>query len=233
MQAYPILQGGAGPFAVLSARFSFIEGRIFMSRSLIYDSLLPRLTSQWYREVLERVPEGASMLDVGVGTGRALLDNADLVQEKGLRVTGVDIDADYIERARKRLAGSALSDRVGVRLESVYDHRGEPYDAVYFSASFMLLPEPVEALRHCRDLLAPGGCFYFTQTIHQRRVRWLEFLKPMLKHVTSADFGRVTYEEGFRNELAAGGLELEEFITLAEHGNQAYCLAVARPAGTE
>ena len=201
-----------------------------MSRSLIYDSLLPRLTSHWYREVLERVPDGASVLDVGIGTASALLANADLVQQKDLRVTGVDIDADYIERARKQLAESSLQDRVGVRLESVYDHHGGPYDAVYFSASFMLLPDPIGALRHCTAMLAPGGRFYFTQTIHQRRVRWLEWLKPMLKHLTSADFGRVTYAETFRSEVARGGLELEEFTTLASHGNQTYCLAVARPA---
>lgn len=201
-----------------------------MPRSLIYDSLLPRLTTRWYREVLERVPEGAAVLDVGVGTARALLENADLVEQKNLRVTGVDIDADYIERARKRLADSTVGDQVEVRLESVYDHHGGPYDAVYFSASFMLLPDPVGALHHCRDLLAPGGRFYFTQTIHQRRVPWMEFLKPMLKHVTTADFGRVTYEESFRSELATGGLKPEEFTTLATQGNHAYCLAVARPA---
>lgn len=203
-----------------------------MNRSFIYDSLLPRLTAQWYYEVFQRVPQGAAVLDVGVGTARALLSNADLVQEKGLEVTGVDIDADYIERARKRLGESVVSDRVQVHLESVYDHQGGPYDAVYFSASLMLLPDPVAALWHGRDLLAPGGRFYFTQTIHQRRARWLEWLKPMLKHVTSADFGRVTYAESFRSELASGGLELEEFTTLSEHGNQAYCLAVARPAET-
>jgi ubiquinone/menaquinone biosynthesis C-methylase UbiE len=203
-----------------------------MSRSLIYDSLLPRLTSQWYREVLERVPDGASVLDVGIGTASALLANADRVEQKDLRITGIDIDADYIQRARKQLAESPVRDRVEARLESVDDHQGGPYDAVYFAASFMLLPDPVGALRHCTAMLAPGGRFYFTQTIHQRRVRWLEWLKPMLKHLTSADFGRVTYEDSFRNELARGGLELEEFTTLAAHGNQTYCLAVAKPEET-
>lgn len=200
-----------------------------MNRSFIYDSLLPRLTAHWYQEVFQRLPESASVLDVGVGTARALLANADLVEARDLTVTGVDIDTDYIERARTRLEASRLNDRVQVHLESFYDHQGGPYDAVYFSASLMLLPDPVAALRHGRDLLAPGGRFYFTQTIHQRRARWLEWLKPMLKHITSADFGRVTYADSFRSELASGGLELEEFTTLAQKGNQAYCLAVARP----
>ncbi|WP_211263201.1 class I SAM-dependent methyltransferase [Thioalkalivibrio nitratireducens] len=199
-------------------------------RSLIYDTLILRLTSCWYAEVLRRVPEGAALLDVGIGTAGALLANADRVKRKCLRVTGIDTDGDYIDRARRRLRKSPLADRVGVRLESVYDHQGGPYDAVYFSASFMLLPEPERALRHCRALLNPGGRIFFTQTIQQQRVRWMEILKPMLKRVTSIDFGRVTYEDEFKAQVRAAGLEVEEFTILARHGSRASCIAVAMPA---
>lgn len=199
-------------------------------RSLVYDRLILGLTSGWYAEVLRRVPEGAAVLDVGIGTAGALLANADLVEDRGLRVTGIDIDADYIERARGRLAHSPLADRVEVRLESVYDHRGGPYDAVYFSASFMLLPDPERALRHCRTLLAPGGRIYFTQTIQKQPARWVEVIKPMLRRLTTIDFGRVTYEEDFRAQVRSAGLELEAFTTLSRHGARASCLAVARPA---
>ena len=202
-----------------------------MIRSAIYDTLILRLTSRWYAEVLRRVPEGAALLDVGIGTAGALLANAELVKRKRLRIVGVDVDADYVARARRRLGDSSLADVAGVRLESVYDHRGGPYDAVYFSGSFMLLPEPEQALRHCRALLNPGGRVYFTQTIQKQQSRWMEMLKPMLKRVTSIDFGRVTYEDDFRAQLRAAGLELEEFTTLAQHGSRASCIAVAKPVG--
>jgi len=203
-----------------------------MIRSFIYDTLILRLTSRWYAEVLRRVPEGAAILDVGIGTAGALLANDDLVTRKRLRVVGIDIDADYVERARQRLADSALSGRAEVRLESVYDHQGGPYDAVYFSGSFMLLPEPEQALRHCCALLEPGGRIFFTQTIQTQPARWMEILKPMLKRVTSIDFGRVTYEDDFRAQIRAAGLELEEFTGLAHHGSPAAYIAVARPART-
>lgn len=202
-----------------------------MIRAFIYDSLMLGLTSQWYGEVLRRVGEGTALLDVGIGTAGALLANADLVERKRLRVTGIDVDADYIERARRRLRDSPLVDSAEVRLESVHDHQGGPYGAVYFSASFMLLPAPEQALRHCCTLLSPGGCIFFTQTIQKQPVRWMEILKPMLKRVTSVEFGRVTYEDSFRAQIRAAGLELEEFTTLAHHGDRASCLAVARPAG--
>ncbi|SFI15794.1 Methyltransferase domain-containing protein [Modicisalibacter xianhensis] len=199
-------------------------------RSLIYDTLILRLTSQWYAHVLNRMPEGATMLDVGIGTAGALLANTDLVTQKRLQVTGIDIDADYIKRAHERLAASPLADHAKVSLESVYQHRGGPYDAIYFSASFMLLPEPEQALRHCCGLLRPDGRIFFTQTIQTRPSRWMEKLKPVLKRVTSIDFGRVTYEEDFKAQLRAAGLEIEESTFLAHHGSRASCLAVARPA---
>lgn len=201
-----------------------------MIRSFIYDALILRLTSRWYAEVLRRVPPGAALLDVGIGTGGALLANADVVERKRLRVTGIDVDADYVERARHRLRDSPIAGRVEVRLESVYDHRGGPYGAVYFSGSFMLLPQPEQALRHCRALLEPDGRIYFTQTFQTRHARWMETLKPLLKRVTTIDFGRVTYEDDFRAQIQAAGLDLEELTVLALHGSRASCLAVARRA---
>jgi SAM-dependent methyltransferase len=200
-----------------------------MIRSFIYDTLILRLTSRWYAEVLTRVPEGAALLDVGIGTAGALLANGDLVKRSRLCIVGIDIDADYVARARLRLGESTLADRAEVRLESIYDHRGGPYDAVYFSGSFMLLPEPERALRHCCALLSPDGRIFFTQTIQKQPARWMEILKPMLKRVTSIDFGRVTYEDDFKAQIHAAGLELEEFTVLAHHGSRASYLAVARP----
>lgn len=203
-----------------------------MSRSFIYDALITRLTARWYAEVLKRVPEGAALLDVGIGTAGALVANADLVKRKCLHITGIDIDSDYVERARRRLRASPLTERAEVCLQSVYDHHGGPYDAVYFSASFMLLPEPERALRHCCTLLNPGGRIFFTQTFQKQPARWMEILKPMLKRLTSIDFGRVTYEDEFRAQLHAAGLELEEFTSLARHWSRVSCIVVAKPAST-
>ena len=198
-----------------------------MIRSLVYDTLILKLTARWYAAVLERLPEGAELLDVGIGTAGALLANVELATRKRLQITGIDIDADYVSRARQQLQASSLSIRSEVRHESVYDHQGGPYDAVYFSASFMLLPEPERALRHCSSLLKPGGRIFFTQTIQDRRSRWMEALKPTLRRATSIDFGRVTYEEDFRAQIEAADLTLEEFTTLSRHGSRRSCLAVA------
>ncbi|WP_200192171.1 methyltransferase domain-containing protein [Halorhodospira abdelmalekii] len=198
-------------------------------RGAVYDRLILGLTSRWYAEVVERLPEGSLFLDVGIGTAGALMANAERVKGKALRVVGIDIDADYVERARRRVSGSSLEDRVEVRLESVYAHRGGPYDFVYFSGSFMLLPDPEEALRHCCKLLRPGGRLFFTQTIQERPAPWLEIVKPLLRRLTSIDFGRVTYREELENQLRCAGLEVEEFAVLSRHRGRSACLIAARP----
>jgi SAM-dependent methyltransferase len=199
-------------------------------RATIYDAVIVDMTAGWYRAVLERLPDGCRLLDVGIGTGAALLANADLVTAKGIRVTGVDIDTAYVQRCEREVRRRGYEATIQARLESVYDHRGGPYDAAYFSGSFMLLPDPAAALRHVAALLEPGSRLFFTQTFERERSRLLEFTKPLLKRVTTIDFGQVTYEEDFRRAVADAGLVLEEFAVLGDGRNRHAALAVARSA---
>jgi ubiquinone/menaquinone biosynthesis C-methylase UbiE len=202
-------------------------------RGWIYDRALLALTAGWYREVLGRMPHGSRLLDVGIGTAGALLANADLVVARDLRVVGVDIDGDYVARARRKVAAVGLSDRVEVRHEPLEAHRRGPYDAVYFAASFMLFPDPDGALRHASTLLGPGGRVVFTQTFQEKPSAVLERFKPALHRVTGIHFGRVTYERDFLDTLERGGLRIDEHVVLRGGRAQSSRLVVAAPrAGT-
>ena len=200
------------------------------TRAAIYDAAIVGLTGAWYRAVLDRLPPRCRLLDIGIGTGSALLANAELVVAKDLSVTGVDVDGAYVDRCNRGVAQRGLADRIAARRQSIYDHRDGPYDAAYFSASFMLLPDPAAALRHVRSLLAPGARLYFTQTFEHERSRAVEVLKPLLRMVTTIDFGRVTYEHDFRQALATGGVEIEAFEVLHGGRRRSAILAVAHPA---
>lgn len=197
-------------------------------RSRLYDRFIVGLTARWYRAALERMPYGARVLDVGIGTGAAIVRCADLVRGRDLHVVGLDIDRDYLEVCTAAVARAGLAGHVDPVLCSVYDHEGGPYDAAYFSASLMLLPDPVEAMRHVAKQLAPEGRIYFTQTFHHRRSGVVETVKPMLGRVTTIEFGRVTYEDEFRAAVDDAGLELLELVTLASSRSASARLAVAR-----
>jgi len=198
-------------------------------RAWIYDRTIAGLTRGWYRRVLQHLPAGARMLDVGIGTGGAIARNAELIRSKDICILGIDIDADYLYRCTKVLSAARLTGHVTPRLESVYEHNGGPYDAVYFSASFMVLPDPVGALKHIKSLLAPEGRVFFTQTFHHTRTPVMEKIKPVLYKVTTMHFGRVTYERDFRQVLREGGLYLEQLATMGRTLNASYRLAVAHP----
>ena len=203
-----------------------LVGRV---RSAVYDALIVRMTADWYRAVLGRLPTGCRLLDVGIGTGAALIANADLLVEKDVRVVGVDVDAAYVERCRHALIDHGLDERASVRVESIDAHEGGPYDAVYFSGSFMLLPDPAGTLRHVRSLVVPGGSVYFTQTFEHRRSRVAELVKPLLRPLTGIDFGRVTYEPAFRATLDAARFQLIAMETLHPGSHRSAILAIARP----
>ncbi len=198
-------------------------------RGIIYDHTFAKLTINWYRAVLERLPDHAEVLDVGIGTGGAVVANADLIRRKGLRILGLDIDADYLERCTKALVKAGLTENVQVRLESVYDHQGGPYDAIYFSGSFMLLPDPIGALDHVLSQLKPEGKVFFTQTFQERRSLLVERIKPMLHRITTIHFGQVTYWENFQTVLAQAGARVVEMVILKQLPNASFRLIEAVP----
>lgn len=198
-------------------------------RAAIYDAALLHLTERWYRAVLARLPPGARVLDVGIGTAGALARNAALVKQQGLRITGLDVDPDYVRAAIERVRQASLLDHVDVRHEPLAAHQGGPYDAVYFSGSFMLMPDPELALRQVEDLLTPAGQVFFTQTLQKRRSPLLEWLKPRLAGFTTVDFGAVSYADAFFERLDRGGWQVVEHTSLGAVPSSAHRLVSATP----
>jgi ubiquinone/menaquinone biosynthesis C-methylase UbiE len=181
------------------------------------------MTTEWYHVVLERLSTNAHMLDVGIGTGTALLRNEHLLRKKNISVIGVDYDKDYVQLCQKNIEQRGLTDLVKVQHISIYDYDNQGkvlFDAIYFSGSLMIMPDPVKALKHVARMLKPSeGRIYVTQTFETRRNKWIELVKPLLKFLTTIDFGQVTYEEDFLRSFEAAGLQIIENVPIASKGH--------------
>ncbi|EED93691.1 predicted protein [Thalassiosira pseudonana CCMP1335] len=203
------------------------------AKSFIYDAVILRMTEKWYRTVLQRLPDGAVVLDVGVGTGGALLRCADLVKSKDLKIIGIDIDAAYVEAGKQSLEVAGLSDRISIDKVDVYDGsenivelakalgvsadtNGKIFDAVYFSGSFSLLPDPVKALKLVSEWTkeptkdSKEGTIYITQTYQRKTPFFLPYVKPLLKYATTIDFGQLVREEDVLETFKRSGLDVVE-----------------------
>ena len=200
------------------------------ARVLIYDAAIVRLTAGWYRAVLERLPRGCRLLDVGIGTGSALLANADLVVDKDVCASPASTWTPptcgaAIARIAKAGLGRSHRRPARVRLRSPRRplRRGLLQRQLHAAAR----PAGGAAAR----LLAAGAgraaCTSRRPSSTSARAP-SRSLKPLLRLATTIDFGRVTYEADFRRALAAGGVELEELVALDGGRRRSSVLAVAR-----
>lgn len=66
------------------------------------------------------------------------------------------------------------------------------FDAAYFSGSLTVLPDPAAALRAMEPLIKARGRVYITQTFQRGASPVMAAIKPLLKYVTTIDFGQLT-----------------------------------------
>ena len=88
-------------------------------RAWIYDRLFKNLSSTWYKHVIEYLPENSKVIDVGVGTGSSLLSQLDLLRQKKLSWTGIDINAPYLASCQEKIDQLKANDFIKVRLNSL------------------------------------------------------------------------------------------------------------------
>ena len=120
------------------------------------------------------VEAGMTVLDVGCGEGFFSLPLVRLVGSRG-RVVCVDVEAEVIERLRKRAARAGLSGRIDAR---VWEERCVEADELTGRVDFALAFYVVHHAADARALMAgvhkalkPGGRFLVVEPGHHASVR--------------------------------------------------------------
>jgi len=135
-----------------SARASYNR----MSR--FYDLLASSSERKFVESGIEKlgIKEDEKVLEIGFGTGHALVSLAQAVGEKG-KVYGIDISEGMLAVARKKLKKAGLSDRVELT-QGDATHLPYPdnsFDAVFMAFTFELFdtPQIPIVLAECQRLL--------------------------------------------------------------------------------
>ena len=156
-----------------------------------------------YRKMLDEVDEGASILEVGVGSGMPLISNQELIMKKKLKIHGIDIDEQYLQYCKTSIEKSSISAQVTIEKRDIFDV-SDKYDVIVFSESYPVIPEKImeKMVEHCRKILTPGGKIMFVHNLLEKDENLnhpIAQIKPYIKYIPFVwvDFGRATTKKHF------------------------------------
>lgn len=178
-------------------------------KNILYKVIIKRVTDYCYQNCLEYFDAGSRILDVGIGNGLMLKKFHPLIKSKNLKITGIDINKNYLQHCDALIKTYALDNFIDIYHESVEAYEpfnGQLFDYILFSMSFMLFEKQNLVLKRIRNWLQPEGKVIFFQTMFKEKFPLMEMIKPKLKHLTTIDFGKVTYEKEFFDLLAKNNL---------------------------
>lgn len=169
-----------------------------------------------------RAPSGARgrLLDVGSGTG----DFVEHAAQAGWSAHGVEPSRLASERARAR----GLDVFRGTLAEAALAHTGPGYDAITMLNVLEHVPDPIEYVRQCRGLLAPGGAlaivvpndFTLVQDAARAAIgtekRWWIAAPDHINYFDFASLERLFVGEGFAVHERTCNFPMELFLLMGE-----------------
>lgn len=117
-----------------------------------------RLASYWLKalpEAAAKLAAGGKVLDFGCGSGRVCISLAKAFP--AAKVTGLDIDAGSLEKARAAAANA------GVKVDFVQKIGPEKFDLVTICDCIHDLATPVETLQQVHGLVKPDGTLFIIE----------------------------------------------------------------------
>ena len=116
------------------------------------------LVSQWLPAldgVVEQLEAGMAVADVGCGHGHSTMLMAEAFPHSHFH--GFDVHPGSIETARRHAVEAGLDGRVSFDVAPATGYCGDGYGLICFFDALHDMGDPIAALRHAGDALAPGG----------------------------------------------------------------------------
>ena len=184
---------GTRALSVTVVENDFVEG-VYEKLASVYDLIFGPTLHPGRLVARDRmgIQPDDRILEVGVGTGI----NASLYPSN-CHVTGIDLSASMLERARERVARQGLAN---VRLLEMDAARltfaDDSFDIVYAPYLVSVVPDPVQVVREMRRVCRPGGKIIILN--HFRSAN------PVLSRIERA-LSPFTVHVGFKSDLDLPG----------------------------
>jgi len=154
-----------------------------------YETKIGSVSDQVERHLAQSMfkAPGPQVLEIGCGTGQY---TSWLVQE-GYEVTAVDISAEMMALAQKKLAENAAKAKpVHWRLADITEilDQLETYAGIFSMTAFEFVPEPEKVLQKLFSHLKPGGCLLIG--LIAGRSAWSEYYEEAALNNPTSVFAR-------------------------------------------
>lgn len=177
------------------------------------------------------VQPGERVLEIGFGTGHALVELAEAVGPAG-SVAGVDISERMLQLAQERAERAGVAARVRLQVEAVppLPYPDDSFDAVFLSFTLELFPEAAigPLLSEVRRVLRPGGRLGVVamaahadepDSLLERAYKWMHRHFPHIVDCRPIDVARVLRDAGLtvasREDLSIWSLSVAAIVARA------------------
>jgi phosphatidylethanolamine/phosphatidyl-N-methylethanolamine N-methyltransferase len=185
--------------SVTAVENDFVE-RVYEKLASVYDFTFGPTLHAGRLQAIQRmgIQSGDRVLEVGVGTGI----NATLYPQD-CAVTGVDLSASMLEKARERVARKGIRNMRLLEMDAAnLKFADDSFDIVYAPYLISVVPDPVAVAREMRRVCRPGGKIIFLNHFRSSNpiMAWGErVISPLTVHI------------GFKSDL-----DLPGFLAQAE-----------------
>ncbi|BAZ11753.1 cyclopropane-fatty-acyl-phospholipid synthase family protein [Calothrix sp. NIES-4071] len=161
---------------------------------------------------------GMKILDVGCGVAGPAIN---IAAYSGAHVTGININAQQLEIANRRVKEHGLSDKIELVLADAMQmpFENESFDAVYIFEAGCHMPNKANFYQECALVLRPGGVFvgtdWFTAedlTTEQKT----KYIEPICRYHAVPN---IISLGDLKKCLVSAGLTVEVVENIENHGN--------------
>lgn len=181
----------------------------------IYDRMGARSEQRFapWRVKLWSAVQAASILEVGVGTGRNMP-----YYPAHARVTAIDLTPGMLERAEQRASQLELGAQLTLHLGDVQalEFGTASFDSAVATFVFCSVPDPVLGLQELRRVVKPGGQIFLLEHMRSSSpvIGWLmDRLNPLVVRMAGANINRRTLDN-----VRLAGLEFDRVEDLGMGG---------------